>query len=149
MLKYKKFKMPITLFLGISLLGSTIFYKTANAEVAVVVNTSNTSTFDKSKIKKIFLGKTKSFENGRAAILLSPKPDSATREQFNKLVLGKTSNQINAYWSKMIFTGKGIPPQEMKSDSELIESIAANKDTIGYIDAASVTDAVKVVAKFK
>jgi len=149
MLKYKKFKRPITSLLGIALFASILPYKAANAEVVVVVNPSNTSTFDKSKIKKIFLGKTKSFENGRAAILLSPTPDSAAREQFNKLVLGKSSNQINAYWSKMIFTGKGIPPQEMKSDSELIEAIAANQDTIGYIDAASVTDAVKVVAKFK
>lgn len=119
-----------------------------NAAVAVIVNPKNTSIFDKSTIKKIFLGKSKSFENGRPAITLSPEKSSPEREEFNRQVLNKSSNQVNAYWSKMVFTGKGIPPQEMASASEIISAIAANEDAISYVDANDVTDAVKVVATF-
>jgi ABC-type phosphate transport system substrate-binding protein len=118
------------------------------AEVAVVVHPENTSTFNKSNIKKIFLGKTKSFNNGRVAILLSPSQDDPTRKDFNKKVLNKSNNQVNAYWSKMIFTGTGVPPQEMATASEIISAIAANKDAISYIDSTAVTSAVKVVATF-
>ena len=120
----------------------------AVAEVAIVVHPSNDSTFDKSSIKKIFLGKSKSFSNGRAAILLSSKADAPVTDEFNKKVIGKSSNQVNAYWSKMIFTGKGTPPQEMATTSEIIAAISANPDAIGYMDAAAATGDVKVVATF-
>jgi ABC-type phosphate transport system substrate-binding protein len=125
-----------------------MFTNYATADVVIVVHPSNTSTFDKSTIKKIFLGKKKAFSNGRAAILLSSPPKSTATEEFNKKVIGKSSNQVNAYWSKMIFTGKGTPPQEMPSTDDILSAIAANPDAIGYIDASATTDAVKIVATF-
>jgi ABC-type phosphate transport system substrate-binding protein len=120
----------------------------AIADVAIVVHPSNGSIFDKSTIKKIFLGKKKSFSNGRVAILLSSPSISTATEEFNKKVIGKSSNQVNAYWSKMIFTGKGTPPQEMPSIEDIILAIAANPDAIAYIDASAITEAVRVVATF-
>ncbi|GLX78982.1 hypothetical protein tinsulaeT_23220 [Thalassotalea insulae] len=133
--------------LGLSII-SLIVINQAFAEVAIVVHPSNSSSFDKATIKKIFLGKSKSFSNGRAAILLSATPKDPITEEFNKKVIGKSSNQVNAYWSKMIFTGKGTPPQEMASTSEIIAAISANPDAIGYMDASAATSAVKVVATF-
>jgi len=130
------------------LLANLLVLNSSNAEVSVVVHPENTSTFDKSIIKKIFLGKSKSFNNGRVAILLSPEEGDPARKVFNKKVLKKSTNQVNAYWSKMIFTGKGVPPQEMASASDIISAIAANKDAISYIDSTAVTSAVKVVATF-
>lgn len=118
------------------------------AEIAVIVNKDNNSTFDKGIIKMLFLGKAKQFSNGRAAILLSPPADDPARKEFNEKVLGKTAAQVNAYWSKMMFTGQGIPPQEMKSTREVIEAIKENKDAISFIDASAVTPDVRVVGKF-
>jgi ABC-type phosphate transport system substrate-binding protein len=120
----------------------------AIADVAIVVHPSNTSTFDKKTIKKIFLGKKKSFSNGRSIILLSSPPTSAATKEFNKKVIGKSSNQVNAYWSKMIFTGKGTPPQSLPSKEDIISAITANPDAIGYVDSSGITDAVKTVATF-
>lgn len=141
--KYIKRTVVLILF-AVSLLST--FY--AAADVAIVVHPSNASNFDKSLIKKIFLGKKKTFSNGRPAILLSIPPKTPVTEEFNKKVIGKSSNQVNAYWSKMVFTGKGTPPQEMPSASEIISAISTNPDAIAYIDASAVTDAVKVIATF-
>ena len=127
---------------------STLSVSQANAEVAIVVHPSNNSDFNKSIIKKIFLGKAKSFSNGRTAILLSASASDPATEEFNKKVIGKSSNQVNAYWSKMIFTGKGTPPQEMSSTKEILAAVAANPDAIGYLDAAAATGDVKIVATF-
>ena len=126
-----------------------IFVGQSIADVSVIVHLDNNSTFNKKIIKKIFLGKSKSFDNGNIAILLSPKMGSPASDDFNKKVLKKSLPQLNAYWSKMIFTGKGTPPQEMESASDIISAIAGNKDAISFIDTANVTDAVKVVATFK
>ena len=133
--------------LGLSII-SLLTMNQAFAEVAIVVHPSNESNFDKSTIKRIFLGKAKSFSNGRSAILLSASPKDPVTEEFNKKVIGKSSNQVNAYWSKMIFTGKGTPPQEMASTDEILSAISANPDAIGYMDASAATSAVKVVATF-
>jgi len=142
---FKNVKWVVVLGLFVS---SLLTINQANAEVAIVVHPSNGSNFNKSIIKKIFLGKSKSFSNGRAAILLSASPKEPVTEEFNKKVIGKSSNQVNAYWSKMIFTGKGTPPQEMASTDEIISAISANPDAIGYIDASAATGDVKVVATF-
>lgn len=120
----------------------------SQAEVAVIVNQGNDSNFDQADLKKLFLGKSKQFSNGRTAILISPPAGDNARKEFNEKVLGKSDNQVNAYWSKMLFTGKGIPPQEMGSANEIISAIKENKDAISYIDASAVTADVKVVGKF-
>jgi len=130
------------------LVSNLIFIGQSIAEVSVIVHPDNNSTFNKKIIKKIFLGKSKSFDNGKIVILLSPKTGSPASLAFNKSVLRKTAPQINAYWSKMIFTGRGTPPQEMSSAGDIISAIAGNKDAISFIDTGSVTDAVKVVATF-
>lgn len=120
----------------------------AIADVAVVVHPSNDAAFDKGTIKKIFLGKSKSYSNGRSAILISANYSDPATEEFNSKVLGKSSSQVKAYWSKILFTGKGTPPQEMDSNAAVISSIASNPDAIGYLDASAVTGDVKVVATF-
>lgn len=120
----------------------------AIADVAVVVHPTNDSTFDQATIKKIFLGKAKSYSNGRSAILISASYNDPATEEFNSKVLGKSSSQVKAYWSKILFTGKGTPPQEMDSNAAVISSVASNPDAIGYLDASAVTADVKVVATF-
>ncbi|NRD74269.1 phosphate ABC transporter substrate-binding protein [Shewanella sp. VB17] len=129
-------------------LASLLTVNLAVAEVAVIVHPSNASDFDASTIKKIFLGKQKSFSNGKTAIVLSVNNSDPVMTEFNQKVMDKSNSQIKAYWSKIIFTGKGTPPQEMASAGEVISSISSNPDSIGYIDASLATDAVKVVAKF-
>ena len=72
----------------------------------------------------------------------------SSRDDFNQNVLGRSSSQVNAYWSKLVFTGKGNMPMELGSDTEIISTISANTGAIGYVNVSSVTDDVKVIAKF-
>jgi hypothetical protein len=62
--------------------------------------------------------------------------------------VGKSSSQLNAYWSKLVFTGKGTPPEKLTTDQAVIDFVAANGNAIGYVDSAKVTDKVKVIATF-
>ena len=118
------------------------------AEVAVIVNPSNSSEVSKSDIKRIFLGKNKSFSGGGKATVYYLAEGHAAREKFNKKALGKSSKQLKAYWSKLIFTGKGTPPDSIGEIADLIDIVSSEEGAIAYIDAADVTDAVKVVATF-
>ncbi len=125
------------------------FHGNALADIAVIVNPANDSTVDKTVIKKIFIGKAKRFTNGSVALPMNGPKGSVTRDNFNEKVVGRSTRKLNAYWSKLTFTGKGTMPRELSSDAEIIETITSNQGAIGYIDSSSVTDAVKVIATFK
>lgn len=139
--------MSLLVIICFQLLACQLFWRIEMA-VAVIVHPSNTSDFDQSIIKKMYLGKKKVFSNGRTAILLAAGESDPVMTEFNEKVMEKANSQIKAYWSKIIFTGKGEPPQEMNSASEVISSVSTNPDCMGYIDSSAVTDAVKVIATF-
>ena len=119
----------------------------AFADVAVIVNPSNSNALDKNEIKKIYLGKSKSFADGVKVNPVNQNGNSVV-DEFNNKVVGKSSSQLNAYWSKLVFTGKGTPPEKLDSDQAVIDFVVSNADSIGYIDSAKVSDAVKVIATF-
>ncbi len=119
----------------------------AFADIVVINHPSNTSSFTQKNIARIFLGKSKSFPNGELAVAINQKEGADKTKEFNKRVLKKTDSQLKAYWSKLIFTGKGNPPKIVTSDAEVLTLISSNPNMIGYIDSSAVTSAVKVVLK--
>jgi len=125
-----------------------IFSSLAQAGIAVIVHPSNGAELGKTEISRVFLGKMKSYPGGGTAVPINLKEGAGTRANFEKAVLKKSSSQIKAYWSKLVFTGKGTPPKEVGSDAEVINLIKANPNLIGYVSDGSVTGDVKVVATF-
>ena len=119
----------------------------AQAETVLVVNPANKDTIGLADAEKIFLGKVKAFPSGAAATPLNQTEASPAREAFDAKVLEKSASQLKAYWSKLIFTGKGNPPAEM--DAGAVKSkVASDPSAIGYIDAAEVDGSVREVARF-
>jgi len=118
------------------------------ADTVVVIHPSNSAALDEATVKKIFLGKIKSFPGGGPAVPISRNEGSASRAEFDKNVLGKSSSQIKAYWSKLVFTGKGTPPKEVDNDEEVKTLVSSNPNIIGYLDSAQVDDSVKVIFSF-
>lgn len=118
-----------------------------HAEVAIIVHPSNQQNLSETDIKNLFSGKQKSFPDGNAAIVLTlPEGDSYLTD-FNSKVLGKSDSQMKAYWSKVMFTGKGTPPKEV-SQEEMLKLVAENPSTIGIIDAGKASGAVRILGKY-
>lgn len=117
----------------------------AFAELTIVVNPANANELDAKKVQRIFLGKDKKFPDGSEVLAVNLSADSATRNSFDENVLGRNSSQVSAYWSKLVFTGKGIPPKEVNTDAEVIDLVSKNPSVIGYVDSSALTDAVKVI----
>ncbi|MEW6990085.1 phosphate ABC transporter substrate-binding protein [Colwelliaceae bacterium 6441] len=115
--------------------------------VTVIVHPNNANALDAKTIKKIFLGKSKKFTDGSQALPIALN-GGETREQFLNKVIGKSESQIKAYWSKLIFTGKGQAPKSVDSDAEVIELVSKNPNLIGYISDGAVDSSVKVAMKF-
>jgi len=118
------------------------------ADVAVIVNVNNTSAIAEDDIDRIFLGKSKSFENGDKIKPANLEPGNAVREEFETKALERTGKQVKSYWAKLVFSGKATPPEEFATDAEVLEFVSKNKDAIAYVDAGSVNDTVKVVKTY-
>ena len=119
----------------------------AQAEVAVIVNPGNGASLSSEDVQRLFLGKLKSFPGGVEATPVNQKEGQPAREQFNQAVLNKSESQLKAYWSQLVFTGKGTPPKELENDDAIKTLVASTPGAIGYIDAAKVDGSVKVVLK--
>ncbi|MFC6440923.1 phosphate ABC transporter substrate-binding protein [Bowmanella sp. JS7-9] len=124
---------------------SLLFSASVLAEIAIIVHPSNGDTITQDDISKLFLGKDKSFPGGAPAVPINQ--GGAIGDEFNEKALNKSSTQMKAYWSKLVFTGKGTPPKDAASDEEAKALVAGNPNLIGYIDASKVDGSVKVVLK--
>ncbi len=121
----------------------------ARSEVVVIVHASNTAEIDQKTISKIYLGKAKRFPGGGDAKPIGLKDGSDTTEEFNEVVLNKKSAQLKSYWSKLVFTGKGTPPQQLETDAEVIELVKSTPNAIGFISSGDGVSGVRVVGKFE
>ncbi|WP_042152722.1 MULTISPECIES: hypothetical protein [unclassified Pseudoalteromonas] len=120
----------------------------SQAEIAVIVNKNNSVTINAEEIKGIFLGKINTFPNGLEAIPLVQKSKTPIANEFTKKVLKKTYSQVQAYWSKLVFTGQGTSPKELSNNKKVISIVSSNLNTIGYINAKDIPDNVRVIHKF-
>ncbi len=117
-------------------------------QLAVIVHPDNTNQLSKAEISRIYLGKTKFFPNGSKAEPINQSVKSELKMIFDKSVLEKSASQINAYWARLLFTGKGKPPRTFNSDQAIINYVANNENAIGYINSDSVDLKVKVITMF-
>jgi ABC-type phosphate transport system substrate-binding protein len=113
--------------------------------VAVVSAKSSITGLSVNQLADIFLGRVSRFPDGTPAVPVDLADGSMERDQFYAKVAGKTPAQIKAYWSKVIFTGRGQPPKAVQNDRDMKQYVAANIDAIGYIDSAMVDDSVRVL----
>ncbi len=116
------------------------------ADLAVVVNPQNAlDALDERDVVDLYMGRFMAFPNGVSALPLDQPIDSEIREQFYQMLTGKSVAQINAYWAKLIFSGRATPPRMARQGDDIIEMVLNNKNAIAYVPLESVTDEVKVV----
>jgi ABC-type phosphate transport system substrate-binding protein len=113
--------------------------------VAVVSAKSPITALSRDEVSALFFCKMNHFPNGTQAFPIDQAEGSAVREEFYGKIIGKTAAQIKAYWSRIIFTGRGQPPPSVANSIELKKRISGNPGAIGYIERDMVDDSVRVV----
>lgn len=122
----------------------------AQAEVVVVTSSkSSTTTLTQEQAAEIFLGKSSSFPGGEKAVPVDQAEGSATREEFYTKATGKNASQVKAYWSKIIFTGKGQAPKDVGDAAGVKKALTDNHNAVGYMDKSAVDASVKVLVSVK
>ncbi len=117
-------------------------------DLAVIVNSGYpVSSADNDAIAKVFLSKANALSGGGTLIPVDQSDGSAVRKDFYSKLANKNPAQMNAYWSKLIFTGQGQPPKAVGGDADVANLVANNPNMIGYVHSSAVRKGVKVIAK--
>lgn len=118
---------------------------TAIADFAVIVNKDNpVVSMGKSDVKNIFLGKKTFWPDGSGIDVYLQRAGKAHRS-FVLEILRKSPQQLSMYWKQALFSGTGIPPNQLQDDQSVIKAVADNAGAIGYIAPEHIDTTVKAL----
>lgn len=114
----------------------------------VVVHASNPVTsLSRAELSAIYLKRMRSWPDGREIVPVGRPATSRVRERFSRAVHGKSVAYVTRYWQRLIFSGRAIPPRELRSDAAVLDFVRGNAEAIGYVDGGTpVGEGVKVIA---
>lgn len=118
----------------------------ARADLVVVVNAgSGVENLTRSEVINIFLGRYRQLPSGIAAMPVDQPQTGPDKALFYDLLVHKDLAEINAYWARLMFSGKTSPPQQTASGAEVLAWLAKHKGAVGYIDRALADSRVRIV----
>ncbi len=112
----------------------------------VVANDSTAASLDVKGARRIFLGREQTV--GDKSTIVVFQKSGATKDSFEKDVLGRSGANLKSYWSRLVFTGRSKAPQEVENDAEVIAKVTSTPGAIGYVSDSAVNDSVKVLLNF-
>jgi ABC-type phosphate transport system substrate-binding protein len=120
----------------------------AMADILIIVNADNPTTeLGSRQVVDLYMGRLQSFPDGEAAFPLDLPPDSPVREGFYRQLMDKSVAEVNAYWARLLFTGRATPPRVLSDSPTVLKAVRENRGAIGYIDSANLNETVKVVGR--
>lgn len=112
----------------------------------VIVNQKiGVNKMTRDEVINIFLGRSRQLASGVTALPLDLPGTSTERAQFYQHLTGKSMNEINAYWARLIFSGRASPPAQVRSQEEAVQMVMDNRSAVGYVSRSKVSPAVTIV----
>ena len=101
--------------------------------------------YSKADLRAIFaMRKTYWSDGSKIQVFVLPDNESL-HQQFTKLKLNMFSHQLRSIWDRMIFSGTGKAPVELKSEAKMREKIATTPGAIGYLVKKNNNDGIRML----
>jgi ABC-type phosphate transport system substrate-binding protein len=124
---------------------ASIFVVQAKAQVIVIANPSvKTSDVSKNDLKDVFTGASTSLGGSNVVPILLKS--GTAHEEFLQAYIGKNDTAYRAGWRSLVFSGQATMPKSLDGDAAVVEFVAHNAGSIGYIGKGTPHEGVKVLA---
>lgn len=128
----------------LSLMTASVLAREYPMPLVLAVHQDNEiSSLDKKDVIDIYMGRYSTFPNGQIAKPVDFPTNSIERSTFYQALVGKTERKINAYWSRLLFSGRATPPLEASSKQAVIDLLG--ESTLIYIHKGDITKEMKIV----
>lgn len=112
----------------------------AAKSIAVIVHAENpTDTLSKKQLIDLYMGRYVAFTDNQTARPFDTVMPENLRTLFYKRLVNMSLSRVNAYWSRVRFTGRATPPEIQQNEQAVLESVANNPSAIGYVFSESLT----------
>lgn len=112
----------------------------------VIVNPDNpTRSIARDALSDIMLKRVTKWSDGQAAQPVDRDAGSFVRGRFSAIVHRKSVGAIKSYWQQQIFTGRAVPPVELRSDAEVVAHVQRTYGAVGYVASSANLGGAKVL----
>lgn len=116
------------------------------AQLVVIVNArAGVAELTRNEVVNIFFGRHRQYFNGTEAQPVDVAGVHAERADFYRRLVNKPLADIDAYWSRFIFSGKVRPPAQVRTPEEVVQWVADHPGGIGYARLHRADARVRVV----
>lgn len=121
----------------------------ALADLVVVVNArSGIAVLTRNEVINIFFGRYRQFFNGLEAQPVDLVDSHPDRARFYTALVGKDLSDVNAYWSRQVFSGRMQPPPRVGNVDEVLKWVSSHPGGIGFVELSKADARVRVVYEF-
>lgn len=118
----------------------------ALADMVLVANPrSGIERLKQDEVVNIYLGRYRRLPSGLTAEPLDQPAESEIKARFYRQLVGKSLAEINAYWARLVFSGKTLPPLTVASSDDALAQVAARPGALAYVERAKADRRVVVV----
>jgi hypothetical protein len=119
--------------------------ETGRPPIAVIVGTGSAVTqVSVDDLRELYLRRRRLWRDGRRAIPINLPAGNPARERFSRLVLGRATRDLVAYWDARYFEGI-TPPTVLPSAAAIRAYLAAEPAAIAYLPLGDVDDTCRIV----
>ncbi|MBT3784296.1 hypothetical protein HOF92_04910 [bacterium] len=116
-----------------------------HANVFVIVHANSPLVeIHRNELKRIYMNRRDQWKHG-GAIQKAVLRGGDTHKELCRTILRQEPKRFERYWVRLVFTGQGIAPVSLKSDSEMLKYVSENKNSLGYVSAIPQTPGIKVL----
>lgn len=114
----------------------------------VIVNAANPITsVRRADLSAMLMKRNRRWSDGTAVVPVDQPPASRVREAFSRAVHEKSVAFTVRYWQRLLFSGRGVPPDIAGNDGAVIAVVASRRGAIGYVSrGTSLPAGVKAIA---
>lgn len=113
--------------------------------IAVIVGQKSFLTqISMDDLRELYLRRRRLWPDGRRAITINLPADHPVRERFSRTILGRSTQDLVAYWDARYFEGI-TPPTVLTSPAAVRAYLAVEPAAIGYVPVAEVDDTCRTL----
>lgn len=130
----------------VPLLWTAVPFAQEQPPFVVIVNTSNPITsLPVTELQRVFRKQTRMWRHGESMVPVDWDATSEVRQEFSRLVMGRSVREMADFWIQQSITQGLAPPSTQKSTRAILRFVASVPGAISYVPRGEADQSVKII----